>query len=64
MSGPVKIPRSVATRECPICGETMRIEAREELTRVPGYSHLHRRTVREWICRECDNFEDASDDES
>ncbi len=51
------------TRECPICGETMRIEAREELWRLPGKPQLYKQTVREWICHECDNFEEANDDD-
>ncbi len=50
-------------RECPVCGETMRLEQREELSRVPGKPQLHRRIIREWICRECDHFEEATDDE-
>ena len=45
-------------RECPMCGEFMRLVVREVVTRLPGTSRTVTRPVREWICRECDYFED------
>ena len=55
----------VETKECPLCGETMRIKVREEVDRIPGQSQVVRREVREWICLDCDYFEeyDAERDE-
>jgi hypothetical protein len=47
-----------------MCGDTMRLSAREVQERVPGRSQAATRQVREWICPECDYFEEAegSDD--
>jgi acetone carboxylase gamma subunit len=44
-------------KECPLCGESMRLHAREVLER-PGVSSTGK-LVREWICPECDYFEEA-----
>ena len=46
-------------KECPMCTEFMRLVAREVVTRVPGTSQEVKTTVREWICPECDYFEEA-----
>jgi YgiT-type zinc finger domain-containing protein len=46
-------------KECPMCGETMRLSEREIEERVPGDSHATVRRVREWICPECDYFEEV-----
>ncbi len=48
-------------RECPLCGEHMRLETRETVTRVPGTSQEVRQIIREWVCGECDYFEEAED---
>jgi uncharacterized protein YlaI len=47
------------TRECPLCGETMRLVERELHDRVPGTNELKRRQIREWVCAECDHFEEV-----
>jgi C4-type Zn-finger protein len=46
-------------KECPMCGDPMTLQTRETITRVPGTSQEIRALVREWVCRECDYFEDA-----
>jgi rubrerythrin len=46
------------TRECPLCGETMRLHERELSERVPGTSEFKTRKTFEWVCPECDYFED------
>jgi uncharacterized protein with PIN domain len=51
-------------RECPQCGERMRFVTRETVTRVPGTSQEVRRTTHEWVCRECDYFEEVDEAES
>ena len=51
-------------KECPMCGERMRLETRETVTRVPGTPQETRTVVREWVCRECDYFEDAEESTS
>ena len=42
-----------------MCGEFMRLQAREVVSRVPGTSQEVRTSVREWVCPECDYFEEA-----
>ena len=51
-----------AGKECPLCGETMRIKVREMVDRIPGQSQVVRREIREWICPECDFYEDVEDE--
>ena len=46
-------------RECPQCGEFMRLSVREDIRHVPGTSQVVKTQVREWICPECDYFEEA-----
>ena len=53
--------RSMEERECPLCGERMHIKTRETVSKVPGTSQEVRRTTREWVCRECDNFEEIDE---
>jgi hypothetical protein len=47
-----------------MCGETMRLVARERLDRVPGTAETHSRQIREWTCPGCDYFEEATEDET
>ena len=46
-------------KECPLCAESMRLSVREIEDRVPGVPQAARRVVREWICPDCDYFEEA-----
>lgn len=48
----------MAGKECPMCGETMRIREREVTDRVPGTLQTHTSKIREWVCPDCDYFED------
>ena len=52
----------MAARECPMCGETMRLHRREIVDRVPGTSQTRTKTTAEWVCPECDYFEDAEEE--
>ncbi len=45
-------------RECPMCGEFMRLVTRESVQQVPGSSQQIRSEQREWVCTECDYFEE------
>ena len=45
-------------KECPLCGDRMRLEIRETVTRLPGSNQEVKTTV-----RECDYFEDAEEGE-
>jgi C4-type Zn-finger protein len=46
-------------RECPMCGDRMKLETRETIARVPGSSQEVKTVVQEWVCRECDYFEEV-----
>jgi C4-type Zn-finger protein len=46
-------------KECPLCGDTMRLSVREIKEPVPGVGQTVVRVAREWICAECDYFEDV-----
>ena len=45
-----------------MCGEFMRLRSHEVVTRIPGTSQEVKRTEREWVCPECDYFEEEEDD--
>jgi len=46
------------TKECPLCGETMHLRVTATPVRVPGNPNATTRTTREWVCAECDYFEE------
>jgi len=46
-------------KECPVCLETMRFSQREVADIVPGTGEKITRSVREWVCPECDYWEEA-----
>jgi C4-type Zn-finger protein len=48
-------------KECPLCGERMRLELRETTARIPGSPQEVRTVIHEWVCRECDYFEEADE---
>jgi YgiT-type zinc finger domain-containing protein len=48
-------------KECPLCGETMRQKTRELTDRIPGTRESRSRTVTEWVCPECDYFEEVEE---
>lgn len=42
-----------------MCGESMRLVVREVRDTIPGTGQASARPLREWICPECDYFEEA-----
>ena len=50
-------------KECPLCGETMHLSARETTDHIPGTAQTSTRNVREWMCPECDYWEEAEGEE-
>jgi len=54
----------MAAKECPMCGETMQLREREVTDRVPGTAQVKTAKFREWVCPECDYFEEVEDGES
>ena len=51
----------MAVRECPMCGEAMRLREREIVERIPGSTQNRASKSREWVCPDCDYFEEAED---
>jgi Zn ribbon nucleic-acid-binding protein len=48
------------TKECPLCGDNMRRKDMELVDLVPGTgtSEAKKRKVSEWVCPECEFFEE------
>jgi hypothetical protein len=46
-------------KECPMCGEFMKLVIYEYVVRLPGSAKEIRSESREWVCQECDYFEEA-----
>jgi hypothetical protein len=46
-----------------MCGEFMRLEERTLVDRIPGTSEVSTRKMGEWVCPECDYFEEHVPDE-
>jgi C4-type Zn-finger protein len=46
------------TQDCPMCGEIMRLKVREQIDYIPGQSQTVRTEIKEWICPDCDYFEE------
>lgn len=42
-----------------MCGESMRRQGRIAVVRIPGTTEVKEHIVEEWVCRECDYFEEA-----
>jgi transposase len=51
----------MAAKECPMCGEIMRLREREVVDRLPGTDESKTTKSREWVCPECDYFEDVEE---
>ena len=49
-------------KECPLCGETMKLRETEAVVNVPGNKNATTRRLREWVCPECDYFEEADEE--
>ena len=51
-------------KDCPMCGEIMYLRPREIKDRLPGTQEVATIKLAEWVCPECDYFEDAEDGDS
>jgi C4-type Zn-finger protein len=49
--------------ECPLCGEIMRLTVRQQADRVPGAGQTTSHEIREWVCPECDYWEESESGE-
>lgn len=50
-------------KTCPVCGEPMRVVRRAVVDHVPGMKQSIERVEREWICSNCDHYEDVEEGE-
>jgi hypothetical protein len=44
-----------------MCGEAMQLRERTIVERIPGTGQTKPRAFREWVCPECDYFEEAEE---
>jgi predicted RNA-binding Zn-ribbon protein involved in translation (DUF1610 family) len=51
-----------AIKECPLCGGTMQYRESTTQERVPGNPNATTHTTREWVCPDCDYFEEAEEE--
>ncbi len=49
------------SRECPLCGGTMRLRRTETVAKIAGLTQTTKRTAAEWMCPDCDYFEEAGE---
>jgi C4-type Zn-finger protein len=47
-------------KECPLCGGTMKLQERKSMSPTPGAVV---QTSQEWVCPDCDYFEEAGEDD-
>jgi rubredoxin len=54
-------------RECPLCGGTMRLKRSETTVQIPGHPRPPTpatQSVAEWVCPDCDYFEEADEEKA
>jgi ssDNA-binding Zn-finger/Zn-ribbon topoisomerase 1 len=49
-------------KECPACGGTMQLKEIEAVVQIPGNPKPTARPAREWVCPECDYFEEVEEE--
>ena len=49
-------------RDCPLCGGQMRIKQTQAVVQVPGNPQPTPRVSREWVCPDCDYFEEIEEE--
>jgi YgiT-type zinc finger domain-containing protein len=51
-----------ATRDCPLCGGSMRLQRTQTVMQVPGNPKATTQNTSEWVCPDCDYFEEAEEE--
>jgi YgiT-type zinc finger domain-containing protein len=49
-------------KECPLCGGTMKRREQKIVVYIPGNPSATTRVTREWVCPDCDYFEEAEEE--
>jgi len=47
-----------------MCGTAMQLRRAEDVVQIPGHPKATTHPVTEWVCPECDYFEEADEKES
>ena len=47
------------TQECPLCGGTMQLKTTNTVAHIPGNPQDTTHPSAEWVCPDCDYFEEA-----
>jgi hypothetical protein len=47
-----------------MCGGDINVKLTQHITRVPGNPNATTRTTWEWVCPDCDYFEEAEEESS
>jgi YgiT-type zinc finger domain-containing protein len=55
--------RQMTRKECPLCGELMDRRDTTTTTQIPGNPKPTVHAVHEWVCPDCDYFEEAGGDD-
>jgi hypothetical protein len=45
-----------------MCGDMMRLRANETVVRIPGNPNATTHVTYEWVCPDCDYFEEAEEE--
>ena len=48
-------------KDCPLCGEAMQLQEHETVVEIPGDPKPMTKRTQEWVCPECDYFEDEEE---
>jgi hypothetical protein len=49
-------------KDCPLCGGSMQLCKRQNVVHIPGNPNATTRTTSEWVCPDCDYFEEAEEE--
>jgi YgiT-type zinc finger domain-containing protein len=49
-------------RDCPLCGGSMQLKVTTHIVRLPGNPKDTTSNTAEWVCPDCDYFEEAEGD--
>ena len=57
------LTRIMPTKDCPLCGGTMKLHERKNVVQVRGNPNATTQQIRGWVCPDCEYFEEADEKE-
>ena len=51
-------------KECPLCGGSMTVRRTETVVQTPGAAKVTQRRDAEWVCPDCDYFEELEPEDT